>query len=310
MKNVYTLSLALLWGLVSCNTPAPEGKTTAPATKNTGIGSLRKELQQTAGSFKGDIGFALKHTGKGDTLTINGAAHYPMQSVFKFPLAMALLHGSEQGSFSLDEKRKVTKADLLPGTWSPMRDAYPEGAELSLKEIMQYTVSQSDNNGCDYMFRLLGGPRYVNDYIHSLGIKDIAIAATEEEMHRDWETQFRNWCTPFAMVQVFDAFYNGRVLSETNRDLLWRMLTETTTGPRRIKGQLPEGTVVGHKTGSSDSNDKGITAAVNDAGIIILPDGQALVLAVFAGNTTESSETCEDAIAAMSKAAWDHYTKK
>lgn len=310
MKNVYTLILALVCILASCNTPAAKEKNPGPAPKATGIDSLRKELQQIAAGFKGTIGFALKHTGNGDTLTLNGAGHYPMQSVFKFPLSMAVLHASEEGRFSTDEKYKLTKADLLPGTWSPIRDAYPKGAELSLKEIMEYTVSQSDNNGCDFMFRLLGGPRYVNDYIHSLGIKDMAIVATEEEMHRDWETQFTNWSTPFAMVQVFEKFYRGNVLTEANRDLLWQMLRETTTGPRRLKGRLPEGTVVGHKTGSSGTNDKGITAAVNDAGVIILPDGQALILAVFTGNTSEKSEVCEDAIAAMSKAAWDYYTKK
>ncbi|MBL0911245.1 MAG: class A beta-lactamase, subclass A2 [Bacteroidia bacterium] len=310
MKNVYIVSLALLCITTSCNTPAAKEKITEPVQKTAGIDSLRKELQQMAGNFKGNIGFALKHTGNGDTLTLNGAGHYPMQSVFKFPLSLAVLHACEEGKLAIDAKHKIAKADLLPGSWSPIRDDHPNGAELPLKEIMRYTVSQSDNSGCDFMFRLLGGPRYVNDHIHSLGIKDMAIVATEAEMHRDWETQFTNRSTPFAMVQVFEKFYKGNALTEANRDLLWQMLTESTTGPRRIKGQLPEGTVVGHKTGSSGTNDKGITAAVNDAGVIILPDGQALIIAVFVSNTTEKSEVCEDAIAAMSKAAWDYYTKK
>lgn len=309
MKNVYISSFCLLFILASCSTPPAKEKAPAPAPKTAGTDSLRSKLQHIASGFKGRVGFALKHSGTGDTLTLNGNAHYPMQSVYKFPLAMAVMHATEQGKLSIDEKHRLGKARLLPDTWSPIRDAYPKGAELSLKEIMQYTVSQSDNNGCDFMFDLLGGPGYVNDYIHSLGIQNIAIAATEEEMHRNWETQFTNWCTPFAMVQVFEVFYTGNALTEVNRDLLWKMLTETSTGPRRIKGQLPEGTVVGHKTGSSGSNEKGITAAVNDAGIIVLPDGSTLILSVFVGETGENNEACEDVIARMSKAAWDHYTR-
>ena len=229
MKNVYTSYICLLFVLVSCSAPPANEKAPVPAPTSAGTDSLRSKLQHIASDFKGRVGFALKHSGTGDTLTINGSAHYPMQSVYKFPLAMAVLNAAEQGTISIEDKYRLSGADLLPGTWSPMRDAYPKGAELPLKEIMQYTVSQSDNNGCDFMFRLLGGPSYVNEYIHSLGIQNMAIATTEQEMHRNWETQFTNWCTPFAMVQVFEAFYTGNALTEVNRDLLWQMLRETST---------------------------------------------------------------------------------
>ena len=54
--------------------------------------------------------------------------------------------------------------------------------EISISELLAYTVSQSDNNGCDILLKEIGGTKKVNNYIHDLGVKVIAIKLTEE-MH-------------------------------------------------------------------------------------------------------------------------------
>jgi beta-lactamase class A len=87
-------------------------------------------------------------------------------------------------------------------------------------------------------------------------------------------------------------------------------MTETATGKKRIKGQLPEGTVVGHKTGSSGTNEKGITAAVNNIGIVSLPNGKHFSISVFVSNSIEKLETNEKIIADISKLAWDYFLNK
>ncbi|MEG1615469.1 MAG: serine hydrolase [Bacteroidales bacterium] len=40
-----------------------------------------------------------------------------------------------------------------------------------------------------------------------------------------------------------------------------------------IKQKLPQNAVIAHKTGSSGKNEHGITAATNDVGIMIAPNG-------------------------------------
>ena len=82
---------------------------------------------------------------------------------------------------------------------------------------------------------------------------------------------------------------------------------ETKTGPYRIKGQLPPGTPVAHKTGTSDTNKEGVAAAVNDVGIITLPDGKHVAIAVFVANSREDSATNEKIIADISRAVWDDF---
>ena len=81
-----------------------------------------------------------------------------MQSVYKYPLALAILNQVDKGIFSLEQKIHIKKEDLLPDTWSPLRKKYPDGnADITLDELLNITVSQSDNNGCDILFRLIGG---------------------------------------------------------------------------------------------------------------------------------------------------------
>ncbi|WP_221450991.1 class A beta-lactamase, subclass A2 [Pedobacter cryoconitis] len=272
---------------------------------------LRKKLQTIVHAHNSTIGFSLVDLQSGDTLTVNGGQHLPMQSVYKFHLALAVLNQVDQGKLQLDKKILIKKSDLLPNTWSPLRDKYPNGeVEVPLSEILSYTISQSDNNGCDILFRLLGGPAQVNRYIHSLGIKEVSIVATEEQMHKNEQVQFTNWTTPRAATQLLKLFYGKSLLSETSHEFLWKVMAETTTGPNKIKGLLPPGTPVAHKTGSSGANKAGLTAASNDIGIVTLPNGKHFAVAAFVSMSKEDEKATDLIMAELTKASWDYLNTK
>jgi beta-lactamase class A len=74
-------------------------------------------------------------------------------------------------------------------------------------------------------------------------------------------------------------------------------------GDTRIPGALPAGTVVAHKTGSSGMRD-GVTAATNDIGLITLPDGRKLAVAVFVTDARADSATRDKVIAQIAAAAY------
>lgn len=270
--------------------------------------SLRDKIELIAEKAKGDVGVCIIGLENNDTISFNGNGRFPMQSVYKFPVALAVLNQVDKGILSLDKKIYVKKKELLPKTWSPLRKKYPKGnVKISLSELLTYTVSMSDNNGCDILFRLVGGTKMVNDYIHNIGIKDIAIVATEEEMHKDWNVQFTNWCTPIAMGNLLNKFNNGEILSQNSTKFLRRVMEETSTGPKRIKGLLPAGTIVAHKTGSSGSNEEGVMGALNDVGIVTLPNGNHFAIVVFISNATADENVCENIIAEITKVVWDRY---
>ena len=274
--------------------------------------SLRRKIENIIKTKRADVGVAICGLERGDTVTLNGNRHYPMQSVFKFPIALAVLSQIDKGRFSFSQKIEIPKKDLLPGLYSPIRDKHPNGATLTIAEILEYTVSKSDNVGCDVLLRLIGGPQAVENYFAKNNFKDISIKINEEVMQNNWDMQFKNWTTPKAANEVLSHFYHNKknALSKKSHGFIWKVMKETETGKEKLKGQLPKGTVVAHKTGWSGTNKEGITAASNDIGIVFLPQGQYFFISVFVADSKEDTATNERIIADIAKAAWDYFAAK
>jgi beta-lactamase class A len=143
--------------------------------------------------------------------------------------------------------------------------------------------------------------------MHSAGISNISVKATEAQMKTEWPVQYTNWCEPAGMLRLLRLFYNGSLLSKGSNAFLMKIMLETDTGPNRIKGQLPVKTSVAHKTGTSDTNEQGLRAATNDVGIITLPDGRHYALAVFVSDYYGPVSKGEHLIANISRIVWDYY---
>ncbi|MEM9649378.1 MAG: class A beta-lactamase, partial [Bacteroidota bacterium] len=231
----------------------------------------------------------------------------------KFPIALAVLSEIDKGNLFLDQKIEIKKSELLPGLWSPIRKKYPEGATLTIGEIMKFTVALSDNVGCDVLLRLLGTPQTVENYFSSLGFNDFAVKINEETMQNNWDLQFLNWTTPKEANRILRTFYknSNNLLSKEGHDFIWGVMKGTKTGKNRLRGQLPKETVVAHKTGWSGAHkETGITAAVNNIGIVFLPNGEYFAISVFVTESAESLETNEKIISDISKAAWDYFMEE
>lgn len=275
------------------------------------LSTLRNKIEAITYDKKAKIGISILDLDKGDTLTLNNSHHFPMQSVFKFHLALAVLYLVDEGKMKLDQPIFVNKSDMLPSLYSPMREKYPEGnVTLPLSEIIKYTVSQSDNSGCDLLFRLIGGPEKANQYIHSLGIKDVAIKNPEVEIQADWSVQYQNWTTPSAATKLLESFYRKNILSKDSYNFLWKTMVETTTGPNKLKGKLPKEAIIAHKTGYSGKNKEEMVAATNDIGIVILPNGKKFAIALFVSDSMENEKTNDEIMADVVKVVWDYFLGK
>jgi beta-lactamase class A/beta-lactamase class A VEB len=274
--------------------------------------SLQQKIQQIISTKNAKLGVSIIGNNGKEALSINGDEHFPMQSVFKLHIALVILSEIDKGKFSLNQKIKIGQKDLLPNLYSPIREKYPKGATLKLSEILEYTVSESDNVGCEVLLRLIGGPQPVEEYFIKNNFKDISIKFNEQMQQANWDLQFQNWTTPKAANEVLSSFYNNnKMLSQKSYNFIWKAMKETKTGENRLKGQLPKETIVAHKTGTSGMNKaSGITAAVNDIGIVFLPDGQHFFISVFVTNSKENAETNEKIIADIAKVAWDYFTNR
>jgi beta-lactamase class A len=268
---------------------------------------LSARFAEIALQIHGNVGIAAALLGTPSRAVLHNRRHFPMQSVYKFPIAMAVLHLVDRGALRLDQPMTVAKADLVPLTLhSPIREQHPEGATLSLRDLLRFAVSESDGTASDVLLRLAGGPASVTAYLRTLGIRDMAVATTEAEMARDTVAQYRNWATPDSTVALLAAFDAGRGLAPASRALLENWMTATSTGLARIKGKLPADAVVAHKTGTSNT-DRGFTYATNDIGLMKLPDGRRIAIAVFVSDSTAAQSVRELVIAEAARAAWDYW---
>jgi beta-lactamase class A len=267
--------------------------------------NLRDEIVQIAKPAKAIVGVSIIGIEDRDTLNYNGNARLVMHSVMKFPIALTVLHLVDTGKLSLDQMVHLTKRDMQK-TYSPLRDKYPKGdVDISIRDLLGYMVSLSDNDACDILLRVLDGPKTVQDYMLRLGVRGIAVRASEADMASAWELQYTNWCKPAEMTNLLDLFYTGKILAKPTTDFLYKIMTETTTGPHRLKGLLPATTVVAHKTGTSGTSADGLTPATNDVGIITLPNGKHLAISVFVCNSKDDEATRDAIIAKIAKVVYD-----
>lgn len=255
-------------------------------------------LDAIARAAMGRVGAAAVVLESGKTvLEFHAREQYPMQSVYKLPIAMAALREVERGKLSLRQMVHVDPSEYVRiGQYSPLRDRNPKGADVSLEELMRLAVQESDGSASDVVIRLAGGAPRVMDYLRAIGVSGITVRNTEKEVGSDWQVQYANTASPLAAIAVL------RVARGMALPMKW--MTESTTSAKRIKGLLPERTVVAHKTGSSGARD-GVTAATNDIGIATLGDGRHLAIAVFVTDSKADEAARELVIARFARAAWD-----
>jgi beta-lactamase class A len=229
-----------------------------------------------------------------------------MQSVFKAPLALTALHLIEGGQLSLDDPIRFRASDrILPRAYSPLQDQYPAAeVDIPLRRLLALAVSLSDNVAADVVLRIIGGPAVVDGYIKAAGIDGFHIEDNEAALHRDAAAQYRNWFEPAAAVQFLRLLSGHPPLTAEHAALLLGWMRDTPRADQRIKGRLPVGTIVMHKPGTSDT-DHGLTAATNDIGLITLPDGRRLAIAIFVTDSTADEQVRESAIARIARAAYD-----
>jgi len=232
-----------------------------------------------------------------------------MMSVFKLPLAVIALAMVEEGKLALDQKIPIVESELRP-THSPIADAWKNGErEPTLETMLVRVIQDGDNTAGDKLVTLEGGGAAITAKLRAMGIDGIDIAEQEIEIFKRLEAGGNsdaaieheidappNAASSDALVHLLEALEKGAILNKRSRDFLRETLAGTNTGKDRIKGWLPPGTRVEHKTGTGER-------IANDIGIVTLPDGQRFAIAVLASGDAAK----ESSIAKIAKAAWDRF---
>lgn len=232
---------------------------------------------------------------------------FAMHSVMKFPQALYVADHLNKKGLTLNDSVLVCKDSLDAETWSPMLSVFEGTRYFTFAELIEWSLKQSDNNACDLLFASCGLPNAVEKYIHSLGFKDIHVQLTEKEMKKSPHRSTENSSTSKEMVRLLEWFYLHRN-DNKNLSFIWNIMADCSTGQQRIAAVLPKGGKWIHKTGSGFPSSDGRQDR-NDVGIILLPDGSHLSIAVFLPKSKDENEVAEIAEQCLMRIQADEFLR-
>ncbi len=292
MKQVIT---TLLWIMLLCG-----------CSSGNKFADLQKSLDEFVEGKDATIGVAVIIDGR-DTIAVNGDREFPMLSVYKFPIALALADDYRCKNKNFDCPIAIMPEDLHPDTYSPMTERIMASSQMAIdtlrmpaRDLLRYMLRQSDNNASDIVLKALGGAEVVDDYLDRLDIKGVNVKNSEDEMHGDNTLCYDNSSTPIAMACLVDKF--DRELNDSLSCEIKQMLETCGTGTNRLaKPLVKTDAVIGHKTGTGFTLPDGRIMAVNDAGYVHLSNGHRYSIVVFIENSGYSMEQTEALIAGISE---------
>jgi len=295
---LFGLSCLLIAGCHRSGTPFPTA-TANQATTQAADADLTNRLTILAKSLGDDVALSVVHVESGRAVAFEGAKKLQLYSVFKVPLAIAVLKAVEEKKLSLDQKVHVTPGDVAPGSQFNT-DLWRQPVDKSVAELLEFSIVRSDNTSSDKLLGLVGGPTAVTQRMRALGYSDIDIVSKVRGYASKQENP--NVGAPVDLARLLTQLQKGELLQPANASLLLGFMERARTGgERRLRANLPAGTPVADKTGSGNT-------ATNDIGVITLPDGKGhLAIAVLINGTKSKTEAQEKLIAEIARAAYDAF---
>ena len=328
-------------GMLALPAAAAVGREGAPSraatTDESSLQALERELARVSAVAGGTVGATAIHVESGRRVSLNGGERFPMASTFKVPVAVQLLTRVDKGEVRLDDMITLKRSDLHPGSGTLSGLFNKPGVSLSVRNLLELMLLISDNSATDVLVRLAGGPEAVTARMRALGLDGIDVSRPTLNLIADWagiealppeqdyspelfetrqkavtpeqaraaalrfDADPRDSSTPDSMAALLLKIYRKDLLSASSADLLLDIMRRCQTGEARLKGLLPPGTEVIHKTGT-------IGGTTNDVGIITLPgDAGHVVVAVFVKGSEKEVPERERGIAEIARAVHDYF---
>lgn len=322
--------------LAACEAKLP---TTLSQTPPIDIAALARAVEQIAARARpGVLGVALANLESGQAYLFNGERRFPMQSVFKLPLAAAALAEVDDGRARLDERIVILEEQLSP-PHSPIAATWPARRDFTLRALLEAVLVDSDNTAADVLMKRIGGPGAVTAWLEARRVPEVRVDRYERELQCEangmasfrpaWRTPEafaaaraavpepiraaaqrkyladpRDTASPRGMIEFLRMLDQGDLASPASTRLLLELMARSTRIATRIRAGLPKDSFLAHRPGTSGF-DLGVSTAHNDVGIFRLPDPRAYALAVFLTGATLDGAARDTVIADVTRAAVD-----
>lgn len=290
-----------------------------PRIKSEQERAFEQELEELGAGLPGEVGIAVVDAKTGYSYDFDGEEILPQQSVSKLWVTMAALDAADRGTLDLSERVTVRREDLTV-FYQPIRDLVRARGSVTTDygDLMRRAITQSDNTANDLLLRRVGGPKKVQAYLDARGIENVrfgtdertkqsAIAGLKWKQGYSYENTFFDarddvpigqrrlaferyladpidGASPLGIARALAMLSRGELLSPGSTAFLLDLMSQTKSGPNRLKGGVPPDWSFGHKTGTGQFLE-GEQSGYNDIGLLTAPDGRTYAIATMIGRT-------------------------
>ncbi|MBW8813490.1 MAG: serine hydrolase [Caulobacterales bacterium] len=288
-------------------------KKTLPAPQ-----ALQDDLDAIAADFREPLGVAVTDVTTGWTAGVDKDRPYPQQSVSKLWVAITVMKAIDQRRLAWDAPVTLTDADRSVFFQPVAYNIRGDGYQTHLSDLLRRALVESDNAANDRLMREMGGPGGVAAALADMGLTGVKVGAYERDLQARtaglaWRPEYGiGWnfqaareqlpkaereaamaaylaepldgSSPAGITTALAALSRGELLSPDSTQKILALMHAARTGPQRLKGGLPAGWSIAHKTGTGQDFE-GYSNGINDVGLLTAPDGHTYAVAVMMRHT-------------------------
>ncbi|WP_026471363.1 class A beta-lactamase [Alkanindiges illinoisensis] len=231
-------------------------------------------LAQLEKQAQGRLGLSAINTANQMRIDYRASERFPLCSTFKLVAVAAILQQSMHNASLLQQHIDFTLQQVQDSGYAPITAQHVDRG-MTVSELCAACISYSDNAAANLLLQILGGPAALTRFTRHIGDHIFRLDRWEPALNTALPHDERDTSTPTAMTNTLQRLLLGNVLAPTQRELLLYWLKNNTTGNARIRAGVPNGWIVGDKTGT------GAYGTSNDIGIVWPTQQAPIILAIY-----------------------------
>ncbi|WP_051187057.1 serine hydrolase [Sphingobium baderi] len=281
---------------------------------------LLNAVQGLGSAYKGKVGISVRDIDEGWTVSFNGDASLPQQSVSKLWVAIAVMDAVDRGKLKLSDPVTVRRSDLTV-FHQPIRPLVTKsGYHTTIGKLLELAMTRSANSCNDVLLWKVGGPSAVRTMLARKGVSGVGFGPGERVLQAKtagltWRPEWAGgWgflkaraamsyaardralkrylaapydgASPNGITLGLAMLKRGELLTPASTRHLLSLMRASRTGPLRLRSGLRSGWTLAHKTGTGQDLGN-LSTGYNDVGILNSPDGHRYAVSVMIASTRQ-----------------------